>query len=164
MPRYFVKSYTDAGAAEKRFAVERQDGSIHRVLQRDFVTQEGASEWLARYEEIKKHKGNRLERDTARRTRARQSDPERLGTALPSPEIARGVTSNRDPARSMRRTTQSTSLKPREKRVRLARKVCHKCWMRSVQFAKDTAASVPFLLGATAEKAGAAPLSLYMVC
>ena len=62
MPRYFVKSYTDADASEKRFAVERQDGSIHRVLQRGFITEEGASVWLARYKNIKMHKGDHLRR------------------------------------------------------------------------------------------------------
>ena len=56
MTRYACKSYFDNDAQEKRYAVERQDGDVYRILQRQFITQEGAQVWLERYKQIKKNK------------------------------------------------------------------------------------------------------------
>ena len=54
MTRYSCKSYFDDDAQEQRWAVERQDGNVYRVLQRCFITKEGSQVWLDRYISIKK--------------------------------------------------------------------------------------------------------------
>ena len=46
MTRYACKSYFDNDAQEKRYAVERQDGDVYRILQRQFITEDGAEVWL----------------------------------------------------------------------------------------------------------------------
>jgi hypothetical protein len=81
MTRYACKSYYDNDAKEKRWAVERQDGNVKRILQRSFITEEGAGVWLTRYTTIKKkHHEAQSIRDQKRRTIARMHDPRRAPT------------------------------------------------------------------------------------
>ena len=82
MTRFACKSYYDDDAQDKRWAVERQDGNVFRILQRCFITQEGAQVWLDRYILIKKQKPESQHlRDTKRRANARRHDPRRQPTA-----------------------------------------------------------------------------------
>ena len=82
MTRYSCKSYFDDDAQEQRWAVERQDGNVYRVLQRCFITKEGSQVWLDRYISIKKQKPqSQRTRDAARRANARQHDPRRAATS-----------------------------------------------------------------------------------
>lgn len=152
MPRYFVKSYSDSSTGEKRYAVERQDGSIHRILKRDFVTDEGASVWLARYQKVKRERGNNLRRDMERRSRARSKDPRRLGTSMGTIRKGKGIgrgslgaeESDFDEDDSYLQQLNNTAWK---KFVQSVLKAFSLCLRVSIKFAKDSVFAVPFLLG-----------------
>jgi len=65
--------------------VIRQEGSSKRILQQNFLTDEGANDWLKRYHEKKKNKYGYDPNKSAesRRNLARLHDGRRLQTAMP---------------------------------------------------------------------------------
>ena len=116
MTRYACKSYHDDDAQEKRWAVERMDGNIKRVLQRSFITQEGAQVWLDRYVNIKQNKHiHQGIRDQQRRYQAK-NDPRRATTTAGVRGVPGGVPGGVPVAiqnhTHRRRTETATSLPP----------------------------------------------------
>ena len=51
MVKFFIKPYNKRAesAGDIRYAVVRQEGSSKRVLQQEFLTEEGAQNWLDTY-------------------------------------------------------------------------------------------------------------------
>ena len=58
MVKFFIKPYNKRTESKDdiRFAVVRQEGSSKRVLQQEFLTEEGAQNWLETYHRKKNRK------------------------------------------------------------------------------------------------------------
>ena len=145
MTRYACKSYYDDDAQDKRWAVERQDGNVKRVLQRCFITEEGAQVFLDRYTAIKKNKHiSQNLRDQKRRAIARDQDPRRARTAWgPKNQEKEHHHLHHHPPTATASTTSTPYYSPTDRALLMVKR----CGSTSVQLSKDCVRAVPSTLG-----------------
>ena len=89
MVKFFIKPYNKRAESKDdlRYAVIRQEGSSKRILQQEFLTEEGANDWLKQYhlKKEKKQGYNPTKSAEHRRNLARMHDSRRIQTAMPPP-------------------------------------------------------------------------------
>ena len=82
MVKFFIKPYNKRAESKDdlRYAVIRQEGSSKRILQQDFLTEEGANDWLKQYhlKKEKKQGYNPTKSAEHRRNLARMHDSRRI--------------------------------------------------------------------------------------